>query len=259
MLELVQEKETLQKFKGSKYDVKGLPLSWGAAQVKEFLATWDVTPLLGKRRGFSKTWVVAAASPPSFWKVQHEFGLAVIAAHQRTEVKQVKQVWVGKKKTDNGTVPKPSQPRKAAGAWSQPAPQTAAAPRSQPRQEVREPLGATGGTGGAHAGLNTQQLMLLITQAVNAAVAPLQAEVAAMKVSLEDGEVSEDEEMSDNDGEEDPEDLQGNNDGKNTEGTGSGTGPTLRIRRPRAAEAEMPPAAAAVRENTRSPRRERVA
>ena len=52
-------------FLGEEYVVSGLPLSWGSANVAEFLGKWAAKPVGTPRRvGFTNTWSVRAEQPP---------------------------------------------------------------------------------------------------------------------------------------------------------------------------------------------------
>ena len=137
-----QKKDASLRFKGSKYEVKGLPLSWGAAQIKEFLGDWDATPLHGTRHGYSKTWVVTAETAPFSRKLQHDFGLAMISEYQKKEEARPKQMWVGSKGKGRSSGPKPGGPRSPSGAWNRPARPTPAVqkPRAQELDEKDEEM-----------------------------------------------------------------------------------------------------------------------
>ena len=207
VLEMVQEKEALLKFKGSKYEVKGLPLSWGSAQIKEFLGDWDATPLFGTRRGFSKTWVVAAVEAPLFRKMQHDFGLAVISEYEKKAEARPRQMWVGKKRNGSSSGPKSGGSRSPSGAWSRPAqpPPAAQKPREQVADEKDEEMQdvAKGAiphqpalqaavfqaVGGANLpGDFLSQLQAMVAEAaakaVQAAIAPITEEMRAMKTAM---------------------------------------------------------------------------
>ena len=73
---------------GDAYLVSGLPLSWGSANVKEFLGAWAARPV-GRpiRVGFTNTWTVKAEQPPPATKLRNgdPLGLNVIGIVSKKE------------------------------------------------------------------------------------------------------------------------------------------------------------------------------
>ena len=71
-----------ERLLGKRWEISGLPLSMGRAALIESLDTWRVSPEYTFRQGNRRTWIVRAATDPSYTKVQHEQGLAVVKEAQ---------------------------------------------------------------------------------------------------------------------------------------------------------------------------------
>ena len=174
--------EGAQRFLGEKYEVRGIPLSWGKDEIKTFLGSWNVEPVFSKRTGYCKTWVVRAETAPVASKLQHDFGLAVISLHAGSTRKPAQvQIWKpSKRPSANVRTPGIATTQPLRGAWSShPAqPRQAAAPKGLlNRAALTQPAGQP-----AQAPEEIPAAILqAITAAVAAAVVPLKQEIQAMK------------------------------------------------------------------------------
>ena len=116
---------------GDKWEVSGLPLSTGKESLIAFLHDWTITPLYTYNQGPSRTWVVRSTAPPTYNKLQHDLGLAVIKKAEPPRPKQppVRERWTA---TKAATDARPAPPR----SWSEVAsvPMAAAVPVAPPVQ-----------------------------------------------------------------------------------------------------------------------------
>ena len=179
--------EGASQWKGSEYEVSGLPLSWSADNVTAFLSGWGAKPV-GRpvRIGFRHTWTVRAEAPPPSDEIRNpdSLGLNVLAlvkpkTHKAKKPKQVLQ-WSGKPLTSKTATPK---------SWSsvvQTAPKPAAAAGATSQQPVRAPLGrqaaemSVGAAPAVPADFMTQlQNMIMV------AMKPLYEEIAAIKEAVD--------------------------------------------------------------------------
>ena len=63
---------------GKRWEISGLPLAMGKESLLDFVSGWHVTPLHTFKQGFSRTWIVRAATDPVEKIIAHDFGVAVV-------------------------------------------------------------------------------------------------------------------------------------------------------------------------------------
>ena len=167
---------------GAEYEVSGLPLSWNRENVTAFLAGWGAKPVGRPTRfGFRQTWTVRAENPPPSDEIRNpdSLGLNVLALVKAKVYKPKKPrevfTWSGKPAANSQQLPK---------SWSSvvkaPPPKvTKAAPAATTRTEATLEQAAPA---------TQPDFMAQLQAMIVAAVAPLQAEIAAIKEVVEQDE-----------------------------------------------------------------------
>ena len=197
-------------FLGEEYVVSGLPLSWGSANVAEFLGQWAAKPVGRPRRvGFTNTWSVRAEQPPPASTLRNgdPLGLNVIGVVSKKEFRP-KPNQVVLRMRSGPTSKNTQMPRSWAETVKIPA-ATNPPMRQRPAQQMRSaspaeaPSAPTLPTGSAPPADFMAQLQAMIV----AAVKPLQEEIAAINVVVDqDMEDEAEAEASEEEVEEDAED-----------------------------------------------------
>ena len=110
---------SIEKFKGEKYEVSGLPVGMGEQSLVLFLDGWKMSPIHTFRQGNRRTWIVRAEAAPFTDKIQHENGLAIIKrAEQRVAPSTAKERWQPSKLNSNAARSK-TFPQCAPKSWAQ--------------------------------------------------------------------------------------------------------------------------------------------
>ena len=197
-------------FLGEEYVVSSLPLSWGSANVAEFLGQWAAKPVGRPRRvGFTNTWSVRVEQPPPASTLRNgdPLGLNVIGVVSKKEYRP-KPNQVVLRMRPGPTSKNTQMPRSWAETVKIPA-ATNPAMRQRPAQQVRSaspaeaPSAPTLPNGSAPPADFMAQLQAMIV----AAVKPLQEEIAAIKEVVDQDMQDEAEaEASEEEVEEDAED-----------------------------------------------------
>lgn len=163
---------------GKSYEVRGIPLSWGKEELKAFLKGWEITPVFGKRHGFSRTWSVKAAKAPFATKLQHDYGLAVIAEKPAATKGEEARRWTARRATASAS-PTSRENANAQGARMEHQ-QGKLAPAAATESVTQSPATPTPLSEDV-----VTKLMTDILTAIENAVAPLKREIAAMKAVQE--------------------------------------------------------------------------
>ena len=187
------------RFTDARYEIRGLPLSWGKLEVAAFFAgKWEMTPIWSTRKGFGRTWLVGAAAPPLSKRWQHDFGLAVVSDYERKpQLHEIKR-WQPTRKSSNDKSPTPVKPSAAGGAWAKtlthgqrPA---AAAAVATPPAAAAQPAAAKEVSPPADFMVQVEKMVAAAAAAaVKAAIAPLAQEMRAMKEAINNVEEEEEE------------------------------------------------------------------
>ena len=193
---------------GTEYVVSGLPLSWHAENVKKFLGPWEAQPL-GRpfQVGFRHTWTVRASQPPPAETLRNpdSVGLNVLAQVTKKEHRPAKPkkvlVWNQTKGQSTST----AQPKSWASVVQNPNGPEPKPPASAVRGMAGAPVGAP--TPGSVPENFMEQLQNMFQQMLDAKLAPIHKEMAAMREVMD--EEALDQAEADMEGEEESEDEQG--------------------------------------------------
>ena len=188
---------------GDEYVVSGLPLSWGSANVKEFLGEWAAKPV-GRpvRAGFTNSWTVRAEQPPPASKLlnQDPLGLNVVGIVTKKEFRPRPNKTVLKMKTGTASA-KPQLPK----SWAERIKGTAeasSAEEPQARQRQEETIQAKAAETSTppcmpSVGPSPANFMAQLQAMIANAIVPLQQEIFAIKEAMAEDAGGDEEDMKD--------------------------------------------------------------
>ncbi len=166
--------EDAQHFIGDRWEISGLPVTTGKEAVQEFVSGWAVHPLFSFRQGWRRTWVVRAASAPDTRLIEHQAGYAVIQEYQPRH---------GKAPTERERWQPPKGPPSLCTSAFPALKSAAGGPRRLLTITSERPTAENTPMAEENASLAEPGLEERIARAVAAAMAPITAQIAALRSS----------------------------------------------------------------------------